>query len=168
MINWSFFPRSNKIPEHLVEVVDVFKANYNQIESPKFDLKSNKVLEIISGDLEQLEFKVEKSKAEKDKIIIPVLFGDNGYVKKGFEADAYCFETQTVIEVEAGRGYLNHQFLKDLFQACMMNEVEYLVIAIRNMYKKNNDYDKVQAFFDTLYTNGRLKLPLKGVLIVGY
>jgi len=30
------------------------------------------------------------------------------------------------LEVEAGRAYTNYQFLKDLFQACMMHDVQYL------------------------------------------
>ena len=35
---------------------------------------------------------------------------------------------------EAGRAVYNNQFLKDIFQACMMFEVEYLVIAVLNEY----------------------------------
>lgn len=30
---------------------------------------------------------------------------------------------------------MNNQFLKDLFQACMMQDVDYLVIAVRNEYR---------------------------------
>jgi hypothetical protein len=33
-----------------------------------------------------------------------------------------------VLEVEAGRAYRNNQFLKDIFQACMMPYVEYLML----------------------------------------
>ncbi|WP_336774145.1 hypothetical protein [Paenibacillus sp. MMO-58] len=40
-----------------------------------------------------------------------------------FEADAYNKEFETVLEIEAGRAATNYQFLKDLFQACMMNSV---------------------------------------------
>ena len=42
----------------------------------------------------------------------------------------------SVLEVEAGRGVVNHQFLKDLFQACMMYEVNYLAIAIRRCIRE--------------------------------
>jgi hypothetical protein len=73
-----------------------------------------------------------------------------------------------VVEVEAGRGYLNNQFLKDLFQACMMHDVDYCAIAVRNRYITVNDYESVLSFFETLYASNRLKLPLKGVLLVGY
>jgi hypothetical protein len=70
--------------------------------------------------------------------------------------------------VEAGRGVTNYQFLKDLFQACMMHEVSYLAIAVRNKYRNSHDYEKVQTFFETLYASQRLTLPLKGRLIIGY
>lgn len=49
-----------------------------------------------------------------------------------------------------------------------MNNVEYLVIAVRNTYRGKKDFISVTTFIDTLYTSGRLKLPLKGILIIGY
>ena len=74
-----------------------------------------------------------------------------------------------MLEVEAGRAFLNNQFLKDLFQACMMHNVEYLGIAVRMIYlDKNKDYEKVVQYFDTLYASNRLQLPLKGLLVIGY
>lgn len=76
------------------------------------------------------------------------------------------------MEVEAGRGVVNNQFLKDLFQACMMDEVDYLAIAVRNVYTaagvSNADFERVVTFFDTLFASNRMRLPLKGILILGY
>lgn len=63
---------------------------------------------------------------------------------------------------------LNNHFLNDLFQACMMQDVDYLVIAVRNIYNKSSDFDKVCKFFDALYASDRLVLPLKGILVIGY
>ena len=81
-----------------------------------------------------------------------------------------------MIEVEAGRAVINNQFLKDIFQACMMFEVEYLVIAVLNEYKFNSggrqtvghDYQEIKTFLETLYVSNRLRLPLKGILLIGY
>ena len=73
-----------------------------------------------------------------------------------------------VLEVEAGRAVVNYQFLKDIFQACMMFEVEYLVIAVRNVYRGSDDFSKIYAFLETLYISNRLRLPLKGILPIGY
>lgn len=89
-------------------------------------------------------------------------------MEKYFEADALNPQNKTVVEVEAGRGVTNYQFLKDLFQACMMQEIEYLVIAVRNIYRGQKDFETVILFLDTLYASNRLKLPLKGILIIGY
>ena len=63
---------------------------------------------------------VETGAAHDKKVRVPVLFGRNGKAAKTFEVDAYSQATRTVIEVEAGRAVVNNQFLKDLFEACVM------------------------------------------------
>ena len=57
---------------------------------------------------------------------------------------------------------------KDIFEACMMFDVEYLVLAVRNEYRTHKDFDKIYQFLETLYISNRLHLPLKGVLLIGY
>lgn len=168
MISWQFFPKHKVIPYHLNDILDVFVSNEISISSDCNTLYSNEVLDRIAHDLLELDFKVETSKKSKDKIKVPVLFGLNGKLEKYFDADAYSKDLKTVIEVEAGRAVSNYQFLKDLFQACMMHEVDFLVIAVRKTYGKNKDFETVITFFETLYTSQRLVLPLKGVLIIGY
>jgi hypothetical protein len=167
-IHWQFFPKSKIIPSHLKEVVDTFTNNSEKISSDKFTNSSNQVLEKIASSLELIGYKIEKSKKSADKIKVPVLFGPNGKLEKYFDADGYNENTKTVIEVEAGRAVTNYQFLKDLFQACMMYEVDFLIIAVRKTYLKNQDFKTVITFFDTLYASGRLRLPLEGILIIGY
>jgi hypothetical protein len=88
-------------------------------------LPSNGVLAHVATPLAELGFAVEAGKKHVDKIRVPVLYGNNGRVAKSFEADAYHAGGGFVVEVEAGRGVANNQFLKDLFQACMMDDVEY-------------------------------------------
>ncbi|CAN5348715.1 hypothetical protein BH10ACI3_BH10ACI3_14580 [soil metagenome] len=89
-------------------------------------------------------------------------------IDKAFNADAVSADGKIVIEVEAGRAVDNDQFLKDIFQACMMFEVEYLVIAVRNVYRHNDDFTKIYTFLETLYISNWLHLPLKGILLIGY
>lgn len=168
MINWQYYPKSDSIPEHLTSLIEIFKLHELAIKSPENKLSSNQVLSILHKDLLNLKFDVEKSKSSENKLKVPVLFGKNGRLEKYFEADSYHKDTGTVLEVEAGRAVTNYQFLKDLFQACMMHNTYYLVIAVRNKYRSSPDFDKVVAFFDTLYVSGRLGLPLKGILIIGY
>ncbi len=168
MINWQFFPKSTEIPKHLKSVVEVFEACEKDIDSSTLKLKSNDVLSVLCRELEKIGYEVEKGKKSSEKIHVPVLFGLNGSIDKYFEADAYNKDVSTVIEVEAGRGVLNNQFLKDLFQACVMHKVEYLVTAVRNDYLGKKDFQTVLTFYETLYASNRLNLPLKGILIIGY
>ena len=46
--------------------------------------------------------------------------------------------------------------------------VEYLVLAVRKSYRKNNDFKKIYAFLETMYISNRIILPLKGILLIGY
>jgi hypothetical protein len=168
VISWQYYPKCDATPEHLIKVVNVFKDHAQDIDSAKLTLSSNDVLLILKERLESENFMVEKGKKLEDKILVAVLFGREGRLDKSFHVDAFQKETGTVIEVEAGRAVDNYQFLKDLFEACMMFNTSYLVIAVRRIYGKQADFETVDTYFDTLYTSGRLKLPLKGVLLVGY
>lgn len=169
MINWYYFPLCDEPTQTARHIVSVFEGVAAEIDSTTHDEQvSNLVLEKVAPQLQQLGFRVETGKRNDQKIRVPVLFGHNGITAKSFDADAYLPDEGFVIEVEAGRAVVNYQFLKDLFQACMMHDVYYLAIAVRNLYRGGNDFEKVRTFFDTLYASNRLKLPLKGILVIGY
>ena len=163
-----FFPVNKKTPEHLVSVIKVFNEYEDKINSHKHKLDSNTVLEILRKNLEGVGFRIETGKKKNEKIKIPVLFGENGRIIKSFDVDGYHEEFKTVLEVEAGRGVLNNQFLKDFFEACIMVNVDYCIIAVRDTYLKQKDFEKVKDFFDSMYASGRMNIPLKGLLIIGY
>lgn len=165
---YQLFPRSFGINDEIMAVIKCFEKNYDQIKSPQNNLNSDSVLKAICDDLEKLNFKVEKSKSSVDKIKVPVLFSINNRIDKFFDADAVSQDGRIVIEVEAGRAFRNNQFLKDIFQACMMPNVEYLVIAVRNHYYNSDDFKSIFQFLETLYISGRLQLPLKGIVLIGY
>ncbi|MCK5076369.1 MAG: hypothetical protein KAR38_08330, partial [Calditrichia bacterium] len=149
-------------------VVECFKNVEKEIASEKHKFPSNEVFELVRPHLEEVGFKVEMGKSSDKKINVPVLFGNNNSIDKYFNADALSTDGKIVIEVEAGRAVVNNQFLKDIFQACMMFEVEYLIIAVRNNYRGTDDFSKIYAFLETLYISSRLQLPLKGILLIGY
>jgi hypothetical protein len=168
MLKYQLFPRSFGITSEVIEVINCFESHYNKIKSPENLLNSDSVLKILRPSLEEINFKVEISKSQIDKIKVPVLFGLNNKIDKSFDADAVSFNGKIVLEVEAGRAYANNQFLKDIFQACMMPSVEYLILAVRNDYRGNDDFSKVFTFLETLYINSRLILPLNGIVLIGY
>ena len=167
-IRHQFFPVNKKTPEHLVSVIKVFNEYEDKINSHKHKLDSNTVLEILRKNLEGVGFRIETGKKKNEKIKIPVLFGENGRIIKSFDVDGYHEEFKTVLEVEAGRGVTNNQFLKDFFEACIMVNVDYCIIAVRDTYLKQKDFEKVKDFFDSMYASGRMNIPLKGLLIIGY
>jgi hypothetical protein len=168
MINWLYYPKSDKPTKLVLAVVSAFEAVAPSIDSATNEFPSNYILQQVAPHLVALGFKVEVGKRSDDKIRVPVLFGLNGKMEKAFEADAYHESEGFVVEVEAGRGVVNNQFLKDLFQACMMRDVSSLAIAVRNTYRRKNDFEYIVRFFNTLYASNRLKLPLNGLLIIGY
>lgn len=172
MLNWAYFPRSAKPIPLSLEVVKAFEKAHTDISSDHHTLKSNEVLAHVAPHLVTAGFTVESGKKKAEKVYVPVLYGNNGKVSKAFEADAHHVEGKFVVEVEAGRGVINNQFLKDFFQACMKDEVEYMAVAVRNIYEaagvRNQDFETVVKFFETLYASSRLELPLKGILILGY
>ena len=168
MTNWMYFPKSDEPLSFVRKVVQVFLDSDAELAEGSRGLTSDGILAILRPGLQALGFEVETGKRKNQKIHVPVLFGRNGAVDKAFEADAWHREQKIVVEVEAGRGYLNNQFLKDLFQACMMHDVDYCAIAVRNRYIDSNDFENVVSFFETPYASRRLQLPLKGVLIIGY
>jgi hypothetical protein len=169
MINWVYFPKSSPPPEFGLLIVALFEEVASAIDSSTMAVQhSDTVMARLRPRLEKLGFRVEKGKSSENKIIVPVLFGRKGKILKCFNADAHAVSKGWVLEVEAGRAVDNNQFLKDIFQACMMHDVLHLAIAVRNNYRKSDDFTKVESFLETLYISGRLQLPLKGILLIGY
>jgi hypothetical protein len=159
MINWIYFPKSSPVPDFGLSIVTLFEENARAIDS------TSNVRQHSDAVMERLR---PKGKTSEGKIVVPVLFGRKGKILKCFNADAHAARAGWVLEVEAGRAVDNNQFLKDVFQACMMHDVLHLAIAVRNSYRGSDDFAKIENFLETLYVSGRLQLPLKGILLIGY
>ena len=171
MINFQHFPKSHKAPTFIMNTVQCFHEKESEIDSTHHRHDSNDILSMVRGRLELIGYKVESGKTSVEKIIIPVLYGKNNIPDKTFEADAYDAINKVVLEVEAAAAVANNRFLKDLFEACVMDEVDYCIIAVRNLNKTTNngkDFDLICRFMETIYASNKLFLPLKGVTIIGY
>lgn len=165
MIKYKIFPNSCEITPQLRHIINLF-------ESVNAKCPSAEILEQIRPSLQSEGYEVKTGRAVKCQVKVPVCSRNNKILDE-FSVDAINKGYGIVLKIEAGRGTQNNEFLKDIFQACMMNKVEYLVIAVLNEYtfgknQKSYDYEKVTSFLNTLYENDRLKLPLKGILIIGY
>lgn len=170
VINSKYFSISDAIPQIVKEVVEIFEKKQAKISSEKNQMSSNEVLEILAYDLAGKGFIVEKGRKVRLKI------GNTGLL---FNPDACkAFDGKKfVLVIEESRAWSNYQFLKDLFFACMQKETEYLAIAVRMEYRfkvggktrPQEDHKRVLEFFEALYEkDSRIKLPLKGVLVIGY
>jgi hypothetical protein len=169
MANWIYYPNYEIIPNFGLDIIDAFNKVEKKINSENGStLTSNQILEFTRPGLEKLNFSVETGKKKGETIIVPVLMGENGKFLKHFLADGIHKDNKWVLEVEAGRAFTNNQFLKDIFQASMMTNVDYLALAVRNLYRKSRDYEKIKVFLDTMYTSNRISLSLKGILLLGY
>lgn len=152
MIRFQFFPRSQGINAAIQEVLDCFAVSDAEITSSQHELSSNDVLAVLRPHLQKHAYVVETGKSADQKISVPVLFGLNNQIDKSFNADAVSADGKIVIEVEAGRALDNNQFL----------------IAVRNLYRGSDDFSRIHTFLETLYISNRLRLPLKGILLIGY
>lgn len=173
-IQWQLFPRFLKAPDHVRQLVAAFVSVADKIASPAIQLKSNAVLGLVRPGLEAIGYEVESGRSASQIVDRPVLFGPGGKAEKSFRVDAFDPASGTIVEVEAGRAVVNYQFLKDLFEACAIQDARYLAIAVMNEYLPTaartsaKDFATVTNFIDTLYASGRLQLPLDGVLVIGY
>lgn len=168
MLRYQLFPRSVGLSDEMREIISCFEIGYDRINSKDKKLNSDGVLQILRPHLEKAGFTIETGKSKGEKIPVPVLFGLNNKIDKSFDADGISSDGRIVLEVEAGRAVVNYQFLKDIFQASMMHGVEYLVLAVRNDYRGNDDFHRVYSFLETLYISSRLSLPLRGIVLIGY
>lgn len=167
-IRWQHYPRSVPPSELSRGIIKIFEENLEGISSSSHKLGSNAVLEVLAAPLRAIGFKIERGKKKDDQIAIPVLFGVNGRIEKSFSADGYHPEQRYMLEVEAGRGVTNYQFLKDLFQACACDNVDSLAIALRNDYRGADDFAKACTFVETVFSSRRFQLPLREMVIIGY
>ena len=187
-ITWSYFPKTDPIPQELKEVIKIFEKNFKKIDTItaeevikdiiaktgkerkkiKEALDSDGILEILAQDFLDANYKIETSKKKINKIRIPVLYGEKGSTSQAFEPDGWHEENKIVLEIERGRAYANNQFLKDIFEASVMVNIDYLVLAVSNLYKQSKDYEKIVSWLETIYATNRIKLSLKGILLIGY
>ena len=166
MINWMYYPRNSKAPDHIIEVVNGFEAISKDIDSEKLgkkeQLSSNGVLEKLEPFLTSLGYDVEKSKAAEDKIRIPVYYGKNGTETVAYEVDAYLDSQKTVLEVEAGQATINYKFLKDFYEALYLNSR--IKNKLFNWMGKNGSLLTEKAFFLYKYLNFSASLLLSRIL----
>ena len=174
---WEYYPKPNMPTEMAAAVIGVFDdpevyAKIKTHPDGRTQGNSDYVLRQAAPGLTSIGFEVERGKKKNELIAVPVLLGPKGETVKAFYVDARSRAKDFVVEVEAGQGYANKNFLKDFFEACVMERVDYLAIVVLKCYTsgrhKSKDFANITRFFDVLFASNRLRIPLKGILIIGY
>lgn len=176
-VRFSSFPRTLPPPHFTTSVVEVFRAHEPSIctKSLSKGLKSDEVLGLLRNDLSTLGFQVETGKTADGKIKRPVFFGENGMADLQYEIDAFHPRWGCGLEIEAGRAWMGNAVYRDLIQALVMVDLEYLVLAVPNGYRYQSagkptvskDYENTCAVADALFGHSRMTLPYR-LIVLGY
>ena len=121
----------------------------------------------VEASLENIGFLVEGR--QQTTIHRPVFFGENGEATVRYQIDSYQPDWRCGLEVEAGRAWNGNAVHRDLIRGLVMTDIDFLVIAVPNLYRPGNIriYDKSKDLAKALYGHSRMKLPYK-LLIIGY
>jgi hypothetical protein len=175
-IRFISFPLTQPSPHFVSEVVQVFQSHEDEIGTAKAKgHTSDGTLAILRDDLISLGFQIEASKASKDKIKRPVYFGEGGQPTLQYEVDGYHPEWKCGLEIEAGRATQGNAIFRDLIQAMIMVQVEHLILAVANKYRRTDDSSRIHSedfkvttnVASALYGHDRVKVPY-GLTVIGY
>jgi hypothetical protein len=170
---WKFYPSRSPAPEWVVKVVGAFSDAGSNIDSrSKHGVTSDAALAHLRPALVALGFEIEAGKTASGKIRRPVLFGESGRPVVAYEVDGFHPELGIVLEVEAGRGAAGNADYRDLVRTSLIVDAEYLILGMMLEYKTGKatmrSYERTRDQIDAIYASERLRLPFKGVLLVGY
>lgn len=170
---WKFYPSSAEPPVWVGALVEAFRGAQQELDSRSHSgLSSDVALSRLRKSLVQLGFNVESGKKKADLIRRPVLYGEQGNSVVAYEVDGFHAELGIVLEVEAGRGAVNNADYRDVVRASLMVDARYLVLAMMLSYAGGGtivrSYQNARDRLDAIYASSRLKLPLEGVLLIGY
>jgi hypothetical protein len=176
-IRFSTFPRTEPPPAFLLQVIAIFRKHELAIGTVHLSkgLTSDEVLAILHADLVSVGFAAEGGKRKDQKIERPVFYGENGIPTVRYEIDAYHHTWKCGLEIEAGRAWMGNAVYRDLIQAMVMVQVDYLLLAVPNEYKylsggrptSSNDYFNTRNLADALYGHSRFRLPYN-LAVIGY
>ena len=176
-IKYTAFPQTKPPPEFTPELLQIFQIHEAEIATLSLNkgLMSNAVLSVLRKDLINVGFEVEGGDNNHAIIERPVLFGENGQPVLRHQIDAYHLGWKCGIEIEAGRAFMGNAVYRDLIQASLMVDVDFLALALPNAYRykrlgretTSDDYRKAVGVADTLYRHSRIRLP-NDLILIGY
>ena len=174
-IRFATFPQTKSPPPFAYDIVQTFQRHISEISTVNGENgpTSDALLALVSSELMNLGFEVEKSKRAADKIARPVFFGENGRPELQYNIDAWHPEWQAGLEIEAGRALQGNAVYRDLIQAMVMVDMENLILVVPQMYRFgernaiNYAYRDTTAVAKALYGHSRIRMPFD-LCVIGY
>ena len=153
--------------------MDAFSAVQTKIDSRvKSGVSSDTALAALRPTLVEAGFEIEAGKTAAGKIRRPVLFGERGHPRVAYEVDGFHAELGIVLEIEAGRGAAGNADYRDLVRTSLIVDADYLVLGMMLEYRSGKttlrSYERTRDQIDAIFASDRLKLPFKGILLIGY
>lgn len=120
-------------------------------------------------------FEIEMGKRREQKIKRPVFFGENAAPSLQYEIDGWHPQWRAGLEIEAGRAWMGNAVYRDLVQALVMVDLDFLFLAVPNAYRYktnerdtvSNDYANTVAVADALFGQSRIRMPFS-LCVIGY
>ncbi len=170
---WKFYPSRSIAPDWVQGVVGAFATAAPQIDSrSNHGVTSDAALAVLRPALVELGFEIEAGKTAAGKIRRPVLFGENGRALVAYEVDGFHEQLGIALEIEAGRGAAGNADYRDLVRTSLIVDADYLVLGMMLEYKTGTttmrSYERTRDQIDAIYASERLKLPFRGILLIGY
>ena len=153
------------------DLLGVILTAQETISSAVAHQKSNLVLRQLQPGLEAIGFDVE---GDGRKLPRPVLYGDEGTVVKAFNVDAFRSTDGIALEVESGGAVYNNRVILDLVKMSLGVDVRFGAILVPVDYTTeqkvwHKPYPEAVKLFDAMFANPeRFRLPLEGLLLIGY
>ncbi len=161
-MQYQIYPPGAIFTADLKKVKDIFESVQDDIDSATHEAHKSDVLDAVRDKLKKLGYQVKSGLAHDQRVQLPVT--DNIQ----YDVDAYNSATRIAVDVEAGRAWMNNAFLRDIVDVGMMRDVDHLVLAVPSTFKGTHPFTKICEYLDTFYENGRISLPLKTIVIIGY
>lgn len=177
---WKFYPSWRTRPSWVASVVEAVRGERDRIDSTQFVgstyQQSNDVLAILKDPLERLGFTIEGPgvRGTMSPLRRPVLYREQDEMDKFFDIDGWHEDLKVALEVEASKAYESKNAVWDLIKYCLIQDVEYGVIIVPTRYEPRKTvytppFDAIRRDFDSIYANPeRLRIPLNGLLLIGY
>jgi hypothetical protein len=176
---WRYFPSYAPPPTWVSPLIAVFAKARSDIDSAvEHDkrMTSDDVLLAITSGLAVLGFAVEQGKTRDRKLPRPVFFGEEGTFLRTYEIDAFDPQHGIALEVEAGRATMGNAIYRDLIQASLIVDAQFLALAVPVHYRYSSggrtvtepSYEKTNTLLEAIYGSPRLDLPFDGTLLIGY